>query len=152
MTDFLMTYQWEAWLAASLIFLVLELMAGDFFMMCLAASAAVSAVVAALGGGFALCLAVFAVAAVGSLYFLRPRMIKRFARSGKWRKSNADALIGRKGIVKEEIRPAAPGYVAIDGDMWKSVAEGGGSIAAGTEVEVVSRDSIILTVKPVNLK
>ena len=42
------------------------------------------------------------------------------------------------------------GYVAIDGDMWRSVSADGSGIPEGTAVEVVSRESIILTVKPLN--
>ena len=42
MYEFFMTYQWEMWAVAALVFLVLELMAGDFFMLCLAAGAVCS--------------------------------------------------------------------------------------------------------------
>ena len=67
------------------------------------------------------------------------------------RVSNADALIGRRGKEKNEINRGDYGWVAIDGDVWKSkladdITE---DIPMGAIVEVLSRDSIILTVKPV---
>ena len=68
-----MTYQWEMWTVAALVFLVLELMAGDFFMLCLAAGAVCSAVAAACGGSFTLCLVLCSVITVASLFFLRPK-------------------------------------------------------------------------------
>ena len=129
MYEFFMTYQWEMWTVAALVFLVLELMAGDFFMLCLAAGAVCS------------------VITVASLFFLRPKALKRF-RGGKTRKSNADALDGKTGIVKEEIKTGGYGYVGIDGDMWRSISESGEAIPAGTKVVVISHESIILTVKP----
>ena len=63
---------------------------------------------------------------------------------------NADALIGRRAVVREAIPAGGAGYVAIDGDMWRSVSADGSGIPEGTAVEVVSRESIILTVKPLN--
>ena len=108
MYEFFMTYQWEMWAVAALVFLVLELMAGDFFMLCLAAGAVCSAVAAACGGSFTLCLVLCSVITVASLFFLRPKALKRF-RGGKTRKSNADALDGKTGIVKEEIKTGGYG-------------------------------------------
>ena len=62
--------------------------------------------------------------------------------------SAADALDGKTGIVKEEIKTGGYGYVGIDGDMWRSISESGEAIPAGTKVVVISHESIILTVKP----
>ena len=63
-------------------------------------------------------------------------------------KTNADALVGRKGVVSERIDAAQhTGRVAIDGDDWKAVSENGEVIEKGTEVEIVKLDSIIITVK-----
>ena len=131
----------------ALVFLVLELTAGDFFMLCLSAGAVCSAVGAALGCGFGVCLALFAVVSVACLLFLRPRVLKRFGQRNT-RKSNAAALDGKIGVVREEIKAGGYGYVAIDGDMWRSVSYNGAAVAAGTKVIVLSHDSIILTVKP----
>ena len=68
----------------------------------------------------------------------------------KERKSNVDALIGRQGKVIETIPQGECGYVKIDGDEWRSVSADGQEIPAGTTVQVVSRDSIILTVDTIH--
>ena len=63
-------------------------------------------------------------------------------------KTNAEALIGRKGIVSERIDAAQhTGRVAVDGDDWKAVSADGSVIEKGVEVEILKLDSIILTVK-----
>lgn len=146
MIDFLTVYQWEIWAFVALVLLVLELTAGDFFMLCLAVGAVCSSVCAAIGAGLLACFIVFAIISVACLFFLRPKMLKRFARRTV-RKSNADALLGKTGTVKEEIKAGSYGYVAIDGDMWRSISANGDAIAVGTKVVVVARESIILTVE-----
>lgn len=144
----LLRYQWEIWSAVALLFLVLELTAGDFFMLCLAAGAVAAAVAAGAGGGVLLTLGVFAVVSVLCLFLLRPRALRRFGR-GKSRPSNADALIGRLGRVSEAVGPGDQrGRVAIDGDVWPARSEGGEEIAAGTTVVVRQMHSIVLTVSP----
>jgi membrane protein implicated in regulation of membrane protease activity len=60
--------------------------------------------------------------------------------------SNADALIGREGRVRETIEADGFGRVAIDGDVWKAKSQTGEAISAGTAVKVVNRESTIITV------
>ena len=38
------------------------------------------------------------------------------------RLSNVDALIGRVGVVIEDIKGESNGYVKIDGDEWRAVS------------------------------
>jgi membrane protein implicated in regulation of membrane protease activity len=61
--------------------------------------------------------------------------------------SNADALIGRKGRVVEAIEAGGFGRVQIDGDVWKAVTKDDEAVPAGTNVRVVDRESIIITVE-----
>ena len=67
--------------------------------------------------------------------------------------SNADALIGRRGKADSDIRRGDYGWVAIDGDVWKSRLDddAAADIPKGTTVEVTARDSIILTVREARL-
>ena len=60
---------------------------------------------------------------------------------------NADALIGRIGIVIEAIPAGGSGYVKVDGDEWKAVSQVPQEIKKGNKVEIIGRDSIIVTVK-----
>jgi membrane protein implicated in regulation of membrane protease activity len=63
-------------------------------------------------------------------------------------RTNADAIIGRTAIVSEEIKAGSFGRVALDGDDWKATATT--DIAKGEQVEIISRESIILTVNKLN--
>ena len=132
---------------------IVELMSGGLVLLCFAVGAAVAAIVSPFMG-IAAQLAVFVVATIVSLAIVKKYFARRHdvEENVSGRVSNADALIGRRGKANSEIRRGDYGWVATDGDVWKSkladdIAE---DIPMGAIVEVLSRDSIILTVKPVN--
>ena len=150
MYEFILNHLWEAWTVVALLFLAAEVAAGDFFMTCFAVGAALSAIAALCGAGLYVTIGVFAMCSLLCIFFVRPFVLKCLHSRRGERKSNADALIGRRAVVREAIPAGGAGYVAIDGDMWRSVSADGSGIPEGTAVEVVSRESIILTVKPLN--
>mgnify|MGYP005757352755 FL=1 len=146
MIDYFAENLWQMWALVSIVCLILELTNGDFFIICFAIGAACSAILLALGLSFYAGLAVFAVTSVLSLFFVRPAMLKHLHRNEDSRVSNADAIIGRIGRVSETIEKNGYGRVAIDGDDWKALSQDGEAIEKDTNVKVISRDSIIITV------
>lgn len=137
---------WLVWLIASIGLLLLELTSGDFYIICFSFGAIVALLSALVGLPLWMQVLVWAVCSVLCILFVRPPLQKRLHGSMKERKSNADALIGKQGTVIETIPAGGHGYVKIDGDEWRSLSADGQEIPAGTAVEVVSRDSIVLTV------
>ena len=82
--------------------------------------------------------------------FLRPVVMRFLEKQSKDVKTNAEAIVGRRGVVSERIDAAQhTGRVAIDGDDWKAVSEDGSVIEKGQSVEIVKLDSIIVTVKKI---
>ena len=147
MFDYLSQHLWQMWAVISVLCLILELTAGDFFILCFSIGAAFAATSAAFGASFYVQLFVFAVFTLVSLFLVRPVALRYLHRNDEYRVSNADALIGRKGRVVEAIEAGGFGRVQIDGDVWKAVTEDGSPIEKGKKVTVVSRESIIITVK-----
>ena len=141
---------WQVWAIVAILCLILELFSGDFFILCFAIGAAVSLVCALVGASLTLQIIIFAVCSVLSLLFVRPVALRWFHRNDPDRASNAEALLGREGRVSEAIVAGGYGRVAIDGDDWKATSAEGCAIAQGTVVRVVSMESIILTVEPIN--
>ena len=146
MLTFVYTNLWLFWLIVSLVCLIIEVSSGDFFFVCFALGALASLVCAIFDVPFIAQLLVWVVASIFCLVFVRPSLVRRL-HDKKERKSNADALIGRTGTVTETIPANGHGYVQIDSDQWRSLSADGIEIPIGTNVTVVSRDSIILTVK-----
>ena len=150
MIEYLAQHLWQMWAVVAVVCLILELTAGDFFIICFSIGAFFAAIVAALGGGIYLQLSAFAVFTLISLFWVRP-FAKRYLRKGEdSRVSNADALMGRQGRVVETVKADGFGRVQIDGDVWKAVTNEPADIAEGMQVSVVGRESTIITVVTLN--
>ena len=147
MIEYLAQHLWQMWAVVAVICLILELTAGDFFIICFSIGGLFAAVVAALGGGFYLQLVIFAVFTLISLFWVRP-FAKRYLRKGEdSRVSNAAALMDRQGRVVETVKADGFGRVQIDGDIWKAVTNESADIPEGANVRVVGRESTIITVE-----
>lgn len=149
MIDFFTSNLWLIWVIISILCLILELSSGDFFILCFAIGAAVSAIVAGCGANLTWQIIVFAVVSALSLLLVRPALLKKLHKPQRERLSNAEAMIGQEGRVSESIDAGGYGRVAIDGDDWKARSVDGSAIDKDVRVRVVKMDSIILTVEPV---
>ena len=150
MIDYFMQHMWQLWALISLICLIMELTMGDFFIMCFAIGGVCSAIASAIGINGVGQIIVFAIFTIISLLLVRPTALKYLHRGEDNRISNADAIIGRTGIVSETIIKGGYGRVAIDGDDWKAVAPSAlEDIAEGAKVKIVGRESIILKVEEI---
>lgn len=137
------------WLIATAFLVLLELVTAGFGVICFAIGTLIAALFAFLELGLEFQISAFIVGSILALIFVRPFALKLLnKRKNDQVKTNADAIIGRKAVVTEAIdAKALTGRVRIDGDDWKAVSSGTDVIPVGTEVTVISRDSLILTVK-----
>lgn len=139
---------YQYWLIAAIVLVIVEICTAGFGSICFAVGAGFSALVAGLEGSFVWQIIVFAAVSLLTFIFLRPMAIRWLDSKSKDVKTNVDALIGRKGIVSERIDATQhTGRVAVDGDDWKAVSLDNAVIDKGASVEIVNRDSLILTVK-----
>lgn len=136
------------WLIAAIVLVLIEIFTAGFAVICFAIGALAAAIVAACGAGINWQLAAMIAVTFAAFVFVRPFALRLLNKKKDELPTNADALVGRKAIVSETIDvDQNTGRVAIDGDDWKAVSASGERIEKGTRVEIVSRDSIILTVK-----
>ena len=150
MIEYLAQHLWQMWAVIAVICLILELMAGDFFIICFSIGSVFAALTAALGGGIYLQLLMFAIFTLISLFWVRP-FAQRYLHKGEDpRVSNADALMDRQGRVVETVKADGFGRVQIDGDIWKAVTNEPDDIPEGRNVRVVGRESTIITVETIN--
>ncbi len=92
----------------------------------------------------------FALGVALTYFLIRPIITKYGYRKSKI-KTNQDALIDKNGIVTQEINNSQnTGRVSIDGDDWKAKTQNNEVIQIGTSIKVVSIESIVLIVKPLN--
>ena len=145
MIDYLIANMWQVWAVVSIVCLILELSSGDFFIICFSIGAVFAIIAAVIGLNIYLQLFIFAIFSLLSIFFVRPVALRWLHKNEPNRASNADALIGRTGKVIEAINVTEPGYVQIDGDLWKAVSDD--TIEEGETVRVIDRESTIITVE-----
>ena len=145
MIEYILANMWQVWAVIAVICLILELSSGDFFIICFSIGAVFAIIGAIVGLNVYWQIFIFAVFSLLSVLFVRPVALRWLHKNDPNRASNADALIGRTGKVTEAINVNEPGYVQIDGDLWKAVSTA--DIPVGTTVRVVGRESTIITVE-----
>lgn len=145
-----MIQPWHLWVIIALICFIIEIFTSGFAVACFSIGAVAAAIGAACHCPLIWQIVLFAVFSLIAFVFVRPLILKVFFKADKGQKTNACAMVGKKGKVSADISPETGyGRVAIDGDDWKAVSIDGSFIPKGTTVEVVSIDSIIITVKTI---
>lgn len=134
------------WLVAGGGLLVAEMLTVNLLFASLAFSAFAAAAANALGWDVAAQGVVFAVAAVVSLFILRPIALKNLKRSAPDQATNIDALIGSPALALTTITDLA-GQVKLNGEVWSARSESG-SIPTDARVEVVAIEGATAVVKP----
>ncbi len=127
---------WLAWAIAAVLLAIGEIFTpGLFFLGPIAVAAVAAMIVAALGAGWVIELAVFAAGAVASLAVLRP-IARSHLRMPAALRTGTAALVGARAVVLERV-DAAGGRVRIGGEVWSARAlDEGQVLEPGTNVQV----------------
>jgi membrane protein implicated in regulation of membrane protease activity len=107
---------WVIWSLVAAALAVGEIFTLGFILGPIALAAAVAAVVAGAGGAIELQFAVFVLASIASLFFLRP-IARRHMRTPSALKSGTAGLIGQRAVVLQRV-DADNGQVKIGGEVW----------------------------------
>ena len=114
------------WAVAVVAFVILELATVGLASIWFALGALCALIAALLGAPLWLQIVCFAVVSVATLLLTRP-LAKKYINS-KTTATNADRVIGRRGVVKERIDElAGTGAVLADGKMWSARTVDGSS-------------------------
>lgn len=141
---------WQIWVVAAALLLVAEMFAPGFWLASLAVGCGAAALAALLPIGLLGQVLVFAATTVGSLFGLRPVLVRRFLHArGMEVRTNVEALVGKTGVVTKRIDPVTRvGRVVVEGEDWRgALLEGGEVIEPGTRVIVVQVDGSTLVVE-----
>ncbi|WKD57652.1 hypothetical protein CAPI_05505 [Corynebacterium capitovis DSM 44611] len=106
------------WLISAAVLAVLELAAGEFTFLMIAAGALSTAGAAAFGLPLWAEVAVFAVSSAAFWFFLRPYLHRRFLAPAAFDDSPR-ALVGSPAVVIEDITPSG-GQIRLEGSIWSA--------------------------------
>lgn len=142
-------HAWETWLGLAIVLGVAEMFSLDLILAMLAAGALVGMVTAALDLHVAVQILAASAASVAALALVRPTMVKRL-HGGPELAHGHGKLIGRQGVVTEDISGLAPGRIKLAGEIWTAEPyDDTTSIPAGETVEVLEIRGATAVVYPV---
>jgi len=121
------------WMAAAVIFLIIEIGTPTLVFACFTIGSIGAAVATHFTDSYLIQAAVFAIVSIVLIPLTRP-LAKKLTKPTA-QKTNVDAMMGRPGIVTKKIDPALDvGQVRVDGQVWQAVADE--AIDVDTEIKV----------------
>ena len=135
----------EIWLAFFIILVVIELTTVNLVSIWFAIGALAAAITTIFTDTFTVEFTVFTIVSLISLVLTRS-FVKRFSKK-EIVKTNIDRVIGKIGIVTEQITAIEPGEVKVDGKRWTAIADK--TIEEDKEVKILSIHGVKLKVEKV---
>lgn len=131
------------WMAAAVVFMILELMSPTFVFACFVAGAIVSGIYSwFVPESYYWQIGIFVAVTVVLLPLTRA-LAKKITKESP-QKSNVDALIGQIALVKKAIHPDLGGQVQIGGETWLARADEAIAVDARVRVIEVSGTKVIV--------
>lgn len=139
---------WHIWLIIALITFIMEIFIPSFVLFNFGIGAVVGSFAAGLNLSVEWQIVLFSAGTLMSFFLIRPVMKKYAYQRSDGYKTNLDAMIGRTAKVTEEIsNENNRGRVSLDGDTWQARTQNNEIVPAGTLVEIVQLNSIIVIVR-----
>ena len=146
-----MDYMIWVWLAAAVVFGIVEALTAGLVSIWFVAGSAAALIGAFLGAGLGVQVALFVVVSAAALAVTRP-LVRRYT-AGKAVPTNLDRVLGDSGKVTETIdNENSTGAVYVDGKTWTARSADGSVIPAGTVVEILRMEGVKLFVKKLEEK
>jgi len=129
---------WAIWIIIAVAMLAVEATTTSFFTIYFGISAAIVAILAAVGVPVVVQILAFGLIGVGGLILTRPALKRMAGADSPAVPTGVDAMRGRIGVVTAPIGELDPGQVKLGGEIWsaRSYFEHE-AIPLGTRVEVV---------------
>ena len=133
------------WLIITVILIAVEIVTLGLTSIWFAGGALIAGLISLTGVHWLVQILVFAVVSTILFVFTRPIATKHFMKNIE--KTNVDSLIGKEGVVKQDIdNIEAKGVVKLNGMGWTARSVDGTKLSAGDKVLVDSIDGVKLMV------
>lgn len=133
------------WLTVLILSIVVEIITIDLVSIWITAGSIFALIAYALH--FNLFIQITVCILVSLICFLFVRPITKKTMSGTIIHTNADRLIGKKGIVTKEIQKDTKGEVKVLGNFWSAITIDNQAIPVGKHVTILSIDGVKLIVR-----
>lgn len=142
---------WQIWLILAGLFLVLEIFTAGFLIFWLSIGSLFAMIVSFFTDNIIVQTAVFVVSSTILIFATKP-FLKKFAQNKSSIKTNVYSIVGKTGLVIEEINPIqSTGQIKINGETWSASTKNNIIIPEGSEVEVLEIKGVKTIVAPIKI-
>ena len=143
---------WQIWLIIAGLCFIIEMATVGFFVFWFGIGALISMVVSIFfPENIILQAVIFVISSVILLLLTKP-LVNKFTKKDKKIETNAYSIIGKKGIVVQDINPTfGVGQIKIAGEVWSAKTSDETTIEKGTEIKVIQIDGVKAVVEPVKV-
>ena len=143
---------WQIWLIVAGLCFIIEMATVGFFVFWFGIGALISMVVSIFfPENIILQAVIFVISSVILLLLTKP-LVNKFTKKDKKIETNAYSIIGKKGIVVQDINPTfGVGQIKIAGEVWSAKTSDETTIEKGTEIKVIQIDGVKAVVEPVKV-
>ena len=143
---------WYIWLILAGIFLIVEAMTVGFLIFWLSIGSLFAMITSFFTDNIFIQTAVFVISSTILIFATKP-FVKKFTQSKSPIKTNVYSIIGKTGIVTQEINSIhSTGQIKVDGEVWSAIGENDSSIIPkDSEVKILEVKGVKAIVTPVKI-
>lgn len=144
---------WHIWLIIAGVCFIIEMMTVGFLVFWFGIGALLTMIISLIFPDNLILQATIFVISSTLLIFLTKPLVKKLSKSDKKVATNAYSIIGKKGIVTQDINPTfGIGQIKVAGEVWSAKTSDGSTIEKGTQVEITKIDGVKAIVEPTSVK
>lgn len=133
---------WQFWLIIAGIFFVLEMITVGFLVFWLGIAALLSMIVSLFTDNLIIQTAVFVISSTLLIFLTKP-FVKKFINNKDTVATNAYSIIGKKGLVVEDIDSVnSTGQIKVNGEIWSAKCLDSDLIPKNTTIKVHNIDGV----------
>ena len=140
---------WQIWLIIAGICLVIEIITTGFLVFWFAIGALISMIVSLFIDNINIQTAIFIISSTILIFTTKP-FVNKFIHNNESIKTNAFSLVGKNGIVTQDIDSInGTGQVKVNGETWSAIGIDEMNISKSTEVKIEEIKGVKLIVSPI---
>ena len=143
---------WYVWLILAGIFLIVEAMTVGFLIFWLSIGSLFAMITSFFTDNIFIQTAVFVISSTILIFATKP-FVKKFTQAKSPIKTNVYSIIGKTGIVTQEINSIhSTGQIKVDGELWSAIGENDSSIIPkDSEVKILEVKGVKTIVTPIKI-
>lgn len=142
---------WQIWLIIAGVCLVAEIMTVGFLIFWFAIGAFFAMIVSLFTNNLIIQTSVFVISSAIMIFATKP-FVKKFVNNNNSIKTNVNSIIGKIGIVTQDINSInSTGQIKVGGEIWSALGENDINIEKGTEVEILEVKGVKVIVTPIRV-